>query len=309
MSGLSLNSRTPPNIPNPSAKKASTLTQLLNLSAAGVASGVPADILTFPFYRANTVLQTQGVNPTGQQYRGMGHFFSDIIRTGGARDLYRGMPAVLMAAVPGNMLFFSGMTLTKEYLGPSPWAAPISGFAGQFAASLAFVPSSVFSEIQQTKGLNPELQNMSLGALVIKLVKQEGVPVLYRGLFPQMLTFGTCHALAQALSKETRANLSSQGREGLIFDALANTTAYAVSAGVTNPLEVVKKRLQVGDTNRELMPERNAVSASLRIWHEEGLMGFTRGTIARVTWLGLRMGASITGFNVVYAFLNKATQA
>lgn len=278
------------------------MTEVAKLSAAGLASGVPADVATFPFYRVNTVLQTQGANPSGIQYRGMFDAFRNIVRTDGFKNLYRGMPIVLL---PGTAAFFGGMKMIQDLAPDSQWAVPLSGYSAQGFASLVFVPTNVTSEIQQMRNVNPQMQNMPLTKLVGHLVEKEGILVFYRGFLPQVLTFGTCHAAALSIAKMTKNSLNvSDVSEDFSSKFLINAGAYALSAYATNPLEVVKKYIQVGDTNRSLFPERSAFGAARRIWREQGVIGFKNGASARAVWLGSRMGLALTGFDYAYSAMS-----
>lgn len=269
--------------------------QIFKLSLAGVASGLPADLLTFPWYRIATILHTQGANPYGVQYKGVLDAFSGVYRQEGVRGLFKGMPVVLVGNMPGMVLLFTGIELTKLATG----SEALAGYGGQGLASLVFVPSTVLSEIQQSRGFNPELQNMKLKDLVFNRIKVDGPFALYRGFWPQFFTFGTCHAVGLSLAGKIRST-QPEMKDSLGWQLFSNTAGYVTASVATNPLEVVKKRLQVGDTNRDLFPERNAVQAAIGIYQREGIGAFFKGAAARVGFPGVRMGISLTIFGQAY---------
>lgn len=140
------------------------------------------------------------------------------------------MPAVLSAGPFGTGLFFMGLFGTQGAYKDSSveaWASKkfgkdqalfasnfVSGYMGQLSASLFFVPSSVVSECQQAKGFNQEFEKLTLRQSISQIYKMGGVLGFYKGLWPQVLSFGTCHALSVPVYMHLKKEAEALGYSG-----------------------------------------------------------------------------------------------
>src|SRR5689334_19684820 len=120
----------------PQNKILSVTSKITALSAAAALSGIPADIIAFPFCRIKTVMMTQRADPSAQQLSSTGKALRHIYKTQGFSGYFRGLSPVLTSAVPGTTLFFLGMELTQNTLGHNTLGTAISGFTGQIAGSI-----------------------------------------------------------------------------------------------------------------------------------------------------------------------------
>lgn len=84
------------------------ISNVSSLIVAGAVSGIPADIVAFPFCRIKTMQMTQGADPNAYQFKGTWDTSKYVYRAQGFTGYYRGLSPVLLSAVPGSTLFFMG---------------------------------------------------------------------------------------------------------------------------------------------------------------------------------------------------------
>jgi len=78
-----------------------------------------------------------------------------------------------------------------------------------------------------------------------KVIRHEGIRGLYRGLIPQLVGVGPEKAIKLTMNDFMRDQFRRDGKVPLIGEIVAGATAGASQVVFTNPLEIVKIRLQV----------------------------------------------------------------
>jgi solute carrier family 25 aspartate/glutamate transporter 12/13 len=109
-----------------------------------------------------------------------------------------------------------------------------------------------------------------------KVIRHEGVTGLYRGLVPQLMGVAPEKAIKLTMNDFMRDKLSnSQGQMPLYCEMIAGGSAGASQVMFTNPLEIVKIRLQVAGE----VASTQRVSA-LSVVRELGFFGLYKGARA-----------------------------
>ncbi|CAA7408425.1 unnamed protein product [Spirodela intermedia] len=115
------------------------------------------------------------------------------------------------------------------------------------------------------------------------IIENEGFRGLYRGLSPTILALLPNWAVYFTVYSKLKDLLESNvdGDEQLSFGAnmVAASGAGAATAVTTNPLWVVKTRLQTQGMKIGVVPYRSVISALQRILHEEGIRGLYSGLL------------------------------
>ncbi|XP_010922181.1 nicotinamide adenine dinucleotide transporter 1, chloroplastic isoform X2 [Elaeis guineensis] len=115
-----------------------------------------------------------------------------------------------------------------------------------------------------------------------QIIKNEGIKGLYRGLSPTIAALLPTWAVYFTVYNQLKYLLQSHdGNNQLSIGAniLAASGAGAATAIGTNPLWVVKTRLQTQALRPGVVPYRSMLSALRRIVHEEGFQGLYSGLL------------------------------
>lgn len=161
----------------------------------------------------------------------------------------------------------------------------VSGASAGVIAATFVCPLDVIKTRFQVHGL-PQLNGGTVrGSLIVgsleQIFRKEGVRGMYRGLSPTILALLPNWAVYFTIYEQLKDLLGADGNHGLSFGAnmLAASGAGAATTIVTNPLWVVKTRLQTQGMRTGLVPYRGTISSLTRIAHEEGIRGLYSGLV------------------------------
>ncbi|MBS0351006.1 MAG: hypothetical protein JSR33_07465 [Proteobacteria bacterium] len=280
---------------------------LISLIGAGALSGIPADIIAFPFCRIKTMMMTQGADKSAYQLTSARTAIRFIYNTQGIGGFYRGLSPVIISTIPGSTLFFTGMEFSQNLLGHNAAGIAFSGFGGQIAGSAVWVPSEIFKELRQMTLIKPELRDKTVFHLMKYVYRTEGFRGFYRGFLAQLLTFGPFNSIGISISKLLHDKIS-QDHSGIITSFGLNGFSFGASAILTTPFDVVKTRLQVVAADPKRFPTHSIFKCVETIFKKEGPPAFFAGAGYRGAWLGCRQGIAFTVFGksrkIVNDYLN-----
>ncbi|XP_039005650.1 nicotinamide adenine dinucleotide transporter 1, chloroplastic-like [Hibiscus syriacus] len=157
--------------------------------------------------------------------------------------------------------------------------------AGAIAATFV-CPLDIIKTRFQVHGL-PNLGNSTVKRSLIvdsleQIVQKEGLRGMYRGLAPTVLALIPNWAVYFPMYEQLKYFLCSDDENHHLTvgaNMLAAAGAGAATTISTNPLWVVKIRLQTQGMRTEVVPYKSTLSALRRIAHEEGVRGLYSGLI------------------------------
>ncbi|CAA0809032.1 Nicotinamide adenine dinucleotide transporter 2-mitochondrial [Striga hermonthica] len=158
--------------------------------------------------------------------------------------------------------------------------------AGAIAATFV-CPLDVIKMRLQVHGLPDIHISSSRGSVILvslqSIVRNEGLRGLYRGLTPTLAALLPNWAVYFTVYGHLKELLHSyEGREdqlSIASNMIAAAGAGAATSITTNPLWVVKTRLQTQGMRQGVVPYKNIFSALRRIAHEEGFRGWYSGLL------------------------------
>lgn len=246
---------------------------------AGSIAGVVADGATHPVDTVRATLQYQR-GYTNLRYQGSTlTVFRQLAKE---KALYRGFAMVAATTVPAHGLYFAGYEMSKRQL--AAWIPQsegtffnhlVSGFVADVFGSFVWVPSDVVKQRVQL------MTERSSWEATKNIFHQEGLRGFYRGFWPSLATYGPFVSLYFAGYEQIRKMLQTLhfSKDSLAVQIFSGFSSAAIASLVTNPIDVVKTRIQV---DRSYANVAEVIRTTLR---EEGLRAFAKGTLARVSWI------------------------
>ncbi|OMO82035.1 Mitochondrial carrier protein [Corchorus olitorius] len=161
-----------------------------------------------------------------------------------------------------------------------------AGAAAGVIAATFVCPLDVIKTRFQVHGL-PTLSNGTVKRSLIvgsleQIFQKEGLRGMYRGLAPTVLALLPNWAVYFTMYEQLKDFLCSNDENHHLSvgaNMLAASGAGAATTIFTNPLWVVKTRLQTQGMRAGVVPYRSTFSALRRIAHEEGIRGLYSGLV------------------------------
>lgn len=235
---------------------------------------------------------------------------SEVVKNEGLAGLYRGLPTAIIGGVPGAFMYFGAYefwkkhTLQIDYLKKHPFISYLS--AGMFAETVAcmvFVPTDVLKErLQVQSKLNMYKYNSDVNAFK-QVLKTEGLRGLYKAYPATVFSFGPFSALyflfyekLKGLVVQNDPNTylqkvkeSSHVQIGFFQSMICSMFAGAAASLITNPLDLVKLRLQVQRGTKAAKPDvqqvfvyKHMLDGLYQVFTKEGPLALFNGSLARM---------------------------
>ncbi|XP_061368197.1 nicotinamide adenine dinucleotide transporter 1, chloroplastic isoform X2 [Gastrolobium bilobum] len=153
--------------------------------------------------------------------------------------------------------------------------------AGAIAATFV-CPLDVIKTRLQVHGLPPAQKGSIIVSSLKNIVRTEGFRGMYRGLSPTILALLPNWAVYFTVYEQLKGLLRSHdgcNELSTIGNIIAAAGAGAATAISTNPLWVVKTRLQTQGMRPDVVPYKSVLSALTRISREEGMRGLYSGIV------------------------------
>ncbi|KAJ7994692.1 hypothetical protein DPEC_G00252130 [Dallia pectoralis] len=231
-------------------------------------------------------------------YNGTFDAFLKILRSDGVPGLYRGFMVNTFTLISGQA-YITTYELVRKYVSnyseDNTIKSLVAGGSASLVAQTITVPIDVVSQQLMMQGQGQHLSrfrvslkteaggstNMAFGqtrSIITQIFVSDRLMGFYRGYVASLLTYipnsavwwPFYHFYAEQLSKMAPSDCPH-----LLLQAMAGPLAAATASTVTNPMDVVRARLQVeGRTS--------IVETFKQLLAEEGFWGMTKGLSARI---------------------------
>ncbi|KAG7529571.1 hypothetical protein FFLO_05543 [Filobasidium floriforme] len=300
-----------PPVPPPSAPKASTSSSEKPLASllAGTTAGAIEGFVTYPTEYAKTQLQFaagKGIS------KGPISILRETIASKGITGIYAGCSALVVGnAVKAGVRFLSYdqyKSLLRDENGKL--SAPRSLLAGLGAglteAVFAVTPSETIKTklIEDSRRPQPRYKGLLHGSA--QIIRDEGIGGIYRGLLPVAMRQGANSAVRFSAYSTLKQSVQGSARPGQQLPSVV-TFGIGAIAGIitvytTMPLDVIKTRMQSLEARTQY---RNSAHCAYRIFTEEGIRRFWKGTTPRLARLSMSGGLVFTVYEAIYPMLDK----
>ncbi|XP_065179257.1 solute carrier family 25 member 44-like [Sycon ciliatum] len=257
-------------------------------------------LVRFVLYPPMLIKTRLQVQRRGAHYTGSLDAFRQILKYEGVRGLYKGF-LVNTGGLLAGQCYITTYEMSRHYLKQLPLFSTsntvpslLGGALAAMVAQTIVVPIDVVSQLQmmdgqrstttataakgtaasQTTAAQPRQPALSI---IRAIYGSQGVAGFYRGLGVSLLTFMPNNAIWWA----SYSQLTSFGQTMAphtsihLIQAMSGCAAGAISATLTNPIDVTRAKLQVDN-----LP---SISSTIKqLWKEDGISFWSKGLSARV---------------------------
>jgi hypothetical protein len=271
-------------------KKPAELSTGASMVLGGV-SGSLSELVIMPALVIRTRMQVQGADPSSKSYNGFVHALRTIVREEGVSAFYKGAAFNVALTPVARGMYMGALEASKKTLGEgTPLLDFASGMAAQLVASLAYVPRDVVLERCAVDGQLKSQRGSATGTMdaLRTIVSLEGLSGFYRAYVPHQIVWVPFNGIFFTALGRVKAAEEAAGVDPSRYAvAVGNTfVAAAVAAALTNPIDVIKTRLQVAGANPEVFGEIGAVECVARLLRTEGPRALFAGLVGRFMYAG-----------------------
>ncbi|XP_040188220.1 solute carrier family 25 member 44 [Rana temporaria] len=258
----------------------------------GVCMTMMIRVSVYPFTLIRTRLQVQKGKSL---YNGTFDAFVKIVRSEGAAGLYRGFLVNTFTLISGQC-YVTTYELTRKYVSgyssSNTVKSLVAGGSASLVAQSITVPIDVISQhlMMQRHGESlgrfrissaDRKQTIMFGQtreIIMQIFRADGPKGFYRGYVASLMTYipnsavwwPFYHFYAEQLS-----SLSPKDCPHLLLQAISAPMAAATAATITNPMDVIRARVQVEGKS-------SIINTFKQLMAEEGPWGLTKGLSARI---------------------------
>lgn len=258
----------------------------------GVCMTMMIRVSVYPFTLIRTRLQVQKGKSL---YNGTFDAFVKILRSEGAAGLYRGFLVNTFTLISGQC-YVTTYELTRKYVSgyssSNTVKSLVAGGSASLVAQSITVPIDVISQhlMMQRQGeslgrfrisYTDRKQTIMFGQtkeIIMQIFRADGPKGFYRGYVASLMTYipnsavwwPFYHFYAEQLS-----SLSPKDCPHLLLQAISGPMAAATAATITNPMDVIRARVQVEGKS-------SIINTFKQLMAEEGPWGLTKGLSARI---------------------------
>ncbi|KAM7277002.1 hypothetical protein ACFE04_018868 [Oxalis oulophora] len=232
-----------------------------------------ATAITHPLDLLKVRLQMQLVGHKGPLI-GMAQLFLQVVKNEGPRNLYLGLtPALTRSLLYGGLrlgLYDPTKQACDRLFGSTNMLVKIA--SGAFSGATATALTNPVEVIKVRLQMNPNMGGGPIGEMR-KIVSEEGVRALWKGVGPAMARAGALTASQLATYDETKRVNSS-------------TIAGAMSTIITAPMDMIKTRLMLQRDSKGVGTYKNGFHCAYKVMTTEGPRALYKGGFTIFARLG-----------------------
>ncbi|KAJ1983402.1 hypothetical protein H4R33_004760 [Dimargaris cristalligena] len=295
----------------------------INSLLAGAVAGAVEATITYPTEYVKTQVQLQGASPSTANrlaFKGPLDCVAQTVRTQGITALYRGLSAMVIGTAAKAGVRFLSYDFYKAQLADERGQLTgsrslLAGLAaGMTEAFLVVTPTEAIKTklIHDQNLANPQYRGLVHG--VSSILRQQGLPGIYSGLFAVMLRqganaavrFSAYNAIKQwVINRKYPTDDPAMAPPPNLVLPWTTTFMIGMAAGTitvytTMPVDVLKTKMQ-GINAKALY--RNSFHCVWRTFQEEGVLAFWKGATPRLSRLMFSGGIVFSVYEQVIAVM------
>ncbi|PKI59442.1 hypothetical protein CRG98_020201 [Punica granatum] len=221
---------------------------------------------------------------------GMGPLFVQVVKNEGPKALYLGLtPALTRSVLYGGLRL--GLYEPSKYA--CDWAFGSTNIlvkiaSGAFAGAFATALTNPVEVIKVRLQMNPGAREGGPLGEVRKIVSEEGVKALWKGVGPAMARAAALTASQLATYDEFKGMLMrwTPMEDGFQLHLISSIVAGTISTLITAPMDMVKTRLMLQRESKGVGKYRNGFHCAYQVVLTEGTRALYKGGFAIFARLG-----------------------
>ncbi|KAL5793045.1 hypothetical protein ACOSP7_001639 [Xanthoceras sorbifolium] len=259
-----------------------------HFGTSGLAVAIATSI-THPLDVLKVRLQMQLMGQKGP-LTGMGQLFAQVLKNEGTKSLYLGLtPALTRSVLYGGLRL--GLYEPSKYA--CDWAFGSTNIllkiaSGAFAGATATALTNPTEVLKVRLQMNSNLRRGGPIAEMRRLISEEGIKALWKGVGPAMARAAALTASQLATYDESKRILImwTPLEEGFQLHLISSTVAGIVSTCITAPVDMVKTRLMLQRESRKVGSYKNGFHCAYQVALTEGPRALYKGGFAVFARLG-----------------------
>ena len=257
----------------------------------GGVAGSFAEAFVMPALVVRTRMMVQGADSSLIAYRGFFDCVRTMFRDEGIGAFYKGVGLSVAFTPLARGLYMAGVEGSHRTLGHGTATLDFAaGMNAQLLSSIAYVPRDVVIERCAIDGqLSTQVGSTASSRAALRTIfSAEGLRGFYRAFLPHQLVWVPFNGLFFAALGRCKDAEDALGVESSGYAiGVANTFASAaVAAAATNPIDVIKTRLQVAGANPEVFDYRGPLDCLVKLLRAEGPSALFAGLVGRFMYTG-----------------------
>jgi hypothetical protein len=257
----------------------------------GGVAGSFAEAFVMPALVVRTRMMVQGADSSLIAYRGFFDCVRTMFRDEGIGAFYKGVGLSVAFTPLARGLYMAGVEGSHRTLGHGTATLDFAaGMNAQLLSSIAYVPRDVVIERCAIDGqLSTQVGSTASSRAALRTIfSAEGLRGFYRAFLPHQLVWVPFNGLFFAALGRCKEAEDALGVESSGYAiGVANTFASAAfAAAATNPIDVIKTRLQVAGANPEVFDYRGPLDCLVKLLRAEGPSALFAGLVGRFMYTG-----------------------
>ncbi|KAI8870251.1 mitochondrial carrier [Ramicandelaber brevisporus] len=297
--------------------------------AAGAVSGFvscialqPFDLIKTRMQQPNYAAQPNSVATNGLISRStLIATTRNVVATDGVLGLWRGTWPTIIRNVPGMAMYFgtlnqvrTAITAFEQQLGrhdalPQNGQKPqlsntanlVSGATSRAAVGFIMMPITTL-KVRFESSYYSKAYSAGIWSATRQLVSKEGVRGLFAGAVPTAIRdapYAGVYVLCYEKCKLLLRSLPAAKGDSLLSSTVTQNMTAGILAGglatvLTQPFDMLKTRMQLQPAQYGSGSSNGVFRAFVKIWRDDGFMGFFRGSSLRIMRKGLSAAISWT---------------
>ncbi|CAM0949697.1 unnamed protein product [Alopecurus aequalis] len=215
---------------------------------------------------------------------GMGAIFTQMVEREGPRSLYLGFaPALIRSLVYGGLR----LGLYEPCKHVCSYAFGSTNFAFKFASGVV-AGAAATALTNPMEVLKMSTSRISTMGVMRKIVAEEGLKALWKGVGPAMVRAGCLTASQLATYDEAKQALLKLTRleEGFQLHLMSSCVAGTAGTLMTAPIDMIKTRLMLQKESKGGRVYRNGFHCAYQVVRTEGVRSLYKGGFATFARLG-----------------------